>query len=363
MSFFFIKKRKNSPSSDASESESHPLNTRFLDPKTPTMTFQTVYTTLLALATLTAGLRAEPAMRNINDLKSLQNKITQVAKKVMPSTVSLFSASNGASGSGVIVSPDGLILTAGHVVRGAEEMTVVFPDGKQAQGKVLGANYTRDEAMVKIIDKGTWPYVELGHSKQLQTGDYVVALGHAGGYNPVRTPPVRFGRVISTAPDGFLNTDCTLIGGDSGGPLFDLNGRVIAIHSSIGYSLNINNHTGIDGFRKDWERLKNGETWGRLGGSALDDPDNPIIGIFTQPSRGGGIVIQHVIKGGPAFRAGLRRGDIIRSINNQDVRNSRRLNAIIFHFKPGDTVNIQVVRGNTLLTRPVKLGRRGDFTP
>lgn len=307
------------------------------------------------------GLHAESSVRSIHDLKKLQTSINKVVQKAQPATVSIFSAKNGASGSGVIVSSDGLILTAGHVVRGAEEMTVIFSDGKQAHAKVLGANYTRDSAMLQITDQGSWPYVSLGHSKGLQTGDLVIALGHAGGYDPVRSAPVRFGRVISTSPNGFFNTNCTLIGGDSGGPLFDLNGRLIAIHSSIGYSLKINNHTGIDHFIKDWHKLKNGDTWGQLGGNSLDDPDNPVLGIYTIPTRSGGIAIEHVIKGGPASKAGLRRGDIIRSINDQYIRNPRRLNAIIFQFNAGDTVKIQITRGKETITQLVTLGRRGDF--
>jgi len=329
------------------------------------MNFRLVRLGLAALITLTSmtGLHAEPSVRSIQDLKKLQTTINKVVKKVQPATVSIFSAKNGASGSGVIVSSDGLILTAGHVARGAEEMTVIFPDGKQAHAKVLGANYSRDSAMIQITDQGSWPYVSLGYSKGLKTGDLVIALGHAGGYDPVRSAPVRFGRVISTSPNGFINTDCSLIGGDSGGPLFDMHGRLIAIHSSIGYSLKINNHTGIDGFRQDWHKLKNGDTWGQLGGNSLDDPDNPVIGIFTVPTRSGGVAIEQDIKGGPAFKAGLRRGDIIRSINNQYVRNSRRLNAIIFQFNAGDTVKIRITRGNETITRLVTLGRRGDFKP
>ena len=333
------------------------------------MNIRLVLTTCSIALILISGLCAESPVQNIHDLKNLQAKIHKVVKKVQPATVSVFSPENGASGSAVIVNSSGLILTAGHVVRGAEEMTVIFADGAQTKAKVLGANYTRDTAMLQITEPGPWPFARLGHSRNLNTGDLVIALGHAGGYDPVRSAPVRFGRIISTSNDGFFNTDCALIGGDSGGPLFDLDGRVIGIHSSIGYSIKINNHTGIDGFREDWTKLKSGETWGQLGGKSqlggrtMDNPNNPVIGILTALGENGGIAIQHIIKGGPAFKAGLLRGDIIRSINGKYIRNPRRLYAIIFQFKPGDTVNIQVIRDNKILTRRLTLGRRGDFAP
>lgn len=229
---------------------------------------------LVVVYTLLAGMtgQAAPAVSSISELKSLESKLHTVVEKVLPATVSLFSTTNGASGSGVIVSGDGLILTAGHVVQDLEEMTIVFPNGKQASGKVLGANYTRDIAMLQLLGPKPargWPHADPGESKDLAPGDLVIAFGHAGGYDPVRTPPVRFGRVMATGPDQFFTTDCALIGGDSGGPLFDLDGRVIGIHSSIGESLAANNHAGIEGFRQDWEKLLRGETWGRLGGNSL----------------------------------------------------------------------------------------------
>ncbi|WP_435896146.1 S1C family serine protease [Oceaniferula spumae] len=316
---------------------------------------------LISLAAL-SGLHAAPTITSIDELKALQSKIKLVSQKVMPATVSLFSAKNGASGSGVIVSEDGLILTAGHVVRGAEEMTVIMPDGKQANGKVLGANYTRDSAMIQIIDgQKKWPYAEVGNSKDLSVGDLVIAIGHAGGYDAVRTPPVRFGRMVARGSNSFITTDCTLIGGDSGGPLFDLEGRVIGIHSSIGNSLSANNHASIEGFIEDWDKLKDGKTWGRLGGGSMDDPDSPVIGVLTGDSERGGIAIRNVFGGGPAADAGLRDGDVILSINGRRVTNLRALHAEIFRHKPGDVILVRVARGEENITRKVKLGRRGDF--
>jgi len=312
------------------------------------------------------GAQAAPTMHSIEDLKSVQSKINKVVTKVLPATVSLFSARNGASGSGVIINKGGLILTAGHVVRGAEEMTIVFPDGKQARGKVLGANYTRDSAMIQIINQpktGSWPYAEVGTSKTLTTGDLVVALGHAGGFDPVRTPPVRFGRVITHQSNKFLSTDCALIGGDSGGPLFDLDGKVIGIHSSIGTDLSSNNHAGIEGFHQDWKKLQAGKTWGSLGGSNLGDPDSPVIGIDAADAPRGGTSILHVYPGSPASKAGLRVGDVIRTIGGRNIRNLRVLNAAIAEYKPGQSIKIRITRGKESLLRNLILGRRGDFTP
>ena len=335
---------------------------------TKPMMFATIFApAMLAIQPLAAA----PSPQNISQLKSLEQKVTGVVQKVLPATISLFSTKSGASGSGVVVSKDGLILTAGHVVRGSDEMTVVFPNGKQATGKVLGANYTRDTAMIQIMDpKPTfgWPHAGIGKSRKLDSGDLVIALGHAGGYDPVRTPPVRFGRVIAQGQDHFLSTDCTLIGGDSGGPLFDLNGSVVGIHSSIGESLSSNNHAGITGVLQDWKKLEKGETWGRLGGSSLlDNPDAPVIGIITgRPSKSdirSGISIRHVFEGGPAGKAGLRAGDIINNINDKNIPDLRTLHIVIAQHEPGETITIRLIRGQNRLTRKLTLGRRGDIIP
>ncbi|MCX6865004.1 MAG: trypsin-like peptidase domain-containing protein [Verrucomicrobia bacterium] len=230
--------------------------------------------------------QAREPSRNLQDLVQLESKVAAVSRKVAPATVALLSEQTGSSGSGVVASEDGLILTAAHVVQGADALLVVFPDGKQVQGKVLGANYSKDIAMVKITGPGKWPYATLGASKSLEAGDWVIALGHSAGFDAGRSPPVRFGRVISKGPGNFLTTDCTLIGGDSGGPLFDLNGNIIGIHSSIGQSLTNNNHAGSDGFRDDWDRILAGETWGALSMNPFANPEMPVLGIGMAMMRG-----------------------------------------------------------------------------
>ena len=253
--------------------------------------FQGVSGAVLAAASLCPAGAKDP-VGTIGDVRKLEERIAAVAKKAMSATVALISEDSGASGSGVITTPDGLILTAAHVIEGAESVMVVFPDGKQVTGKVLGANLSKDIGLVKIEEKGPWPYMERGTSKPLEAGDWVIAMGHSAGFDAARTPPVRFGRVVSDGPGNFLTTDCTLIGGDSGGPLYDLDGKVVGINSSIGQSLKNNNHAGVDGFKEDWDRLLAGEVWGELQMNPFLNPERPFLGIgLGPPVRGGGVVV------------------------------------------------------------------------
>jgi len=311
---------------------------------------------------LAQPLHARDATATLQELAKLETKVEQVSRRVMPSTVALIAERTGSSGSGVVATEDGLILTAAHVVQGADTLVVVFPNGKQVQGKVLGANYSRDIAMVQIADAGKWPCVTLGNSKPLQAGDWVIALGHSAGFDAARTPPVRFGRVISKGPGNFLTTDCTLIGGDSGGPLFDLDGRVIAIHSSIGQSLSNNNHAGIDGVREDWTRLKAGETWGELTLNPFANPEMPVLGIGMAAMRGvEGVIVDTVVPRSPAAAAGVRPGDLIISIDGSEVADAKELLTILAKKQAGDVVKIGVTRDRKNLEMDVTLKRRNEL--
>ncbi|MES2921209.1 MAG: trypsin-like peptidase domain-containing protein [Verrucomicrobiota bacterium] len=309
----------------------------------------------LAGICLSAFLQASEPVRDLADLVNLESKVAAVSKKVMPATVALLAEKTGSSGSGVITTADGLILTAAHVVQGAEELEVVFPNGEQVTGKVLGANYSKDIAMVQIVGKGPWPFAEKGASKSLVAGDWVVALGHSAGFDAGRTPPVRFGRVVSKGPGNFLTTDCTLIGGDSGGPLFDLDGKIVGINSSIGVSLTNNNHAGIDGFKDDWDRIRAGEAWGKLSMNPLANPEMPVLGIVMGLSRGvKGVPIEAVAPRSPAAAAGVRAGDVIQTLDSSPVRDGSKLQVMLAKRQPGDTVNLGILRdGKTL---EVKVG-------
>lgn len=316
---------------------------------------------LLFVCALSVALGREP-LRTPADLQDLQERVRTVSERVLPATVALLSEQTGSSGSGVIASQDGLILTAAHVVQGAEKMLVVFPDGKQTQGSVLGANYSRDIAMVQLDGKGEWPFVNLGESKSLQAGDWVVALGHSKGFDAARTPPVRFGRVISRGPGNFVTTDCTLIGGDSGGPLFDLEGRLVAIHSSIGKSLANNNHAGIDGFREDWDRMLEGEAWGELSLNPFANPEMPVLGIGMGLKRSvRGVVVETVVPRSPAAAAGMRIGDVIVSMEGAPVRDGAELLRLLAKRQAGDKVKVGLIRDRNAHEVTVTLQKRNEL--
>jgi len=216
---------------------------------------------LLAPAPVLAAADEPPvaAPKDVGELRALEARVQEVVEQVLPATVGV--QIGHARGSGVIVSPDGYVMTAGHVVgKPGQSVTFILPDGKTVKGKTLGLFKNADAGLMKIEDKGEWPYVEKGHSADLRPGQWCVAVGHPLGYQKGRPPVVRVGRVLR-ARDNAIQTDCPLVGGDSGGPLFDLEGRVIGINSRIGGGMHMNYHVSVDVFHDVWDRLAKGDAW------------------------------------------------------------------------------------------------------
>ncbi len=235
------------------------------------LAFSTLY---LLAATLGLGLAfvrpiAAKDPSTVPALKRVEAKSQAVAAKALAATVGIINQSlaGGAhmgEGSGVVVSEEGLILTAGHVMgQAGAELTIIFPDGRRCTAKALGANFSRDSGVAKIVEPGKYPHVEIGNSGDLKPGGWCMALGHPGGVQQGRTPPIRLGRILVGGKyASFIVSDATVISGDSGGPLFDLEGRVIGIHSNIGMSVNQNQHVPIDVYRDQWADLLAGKTFG-----------------------------------------------------------------------------------------------------
>jgi S1-C subfamily serine protease len=195
---------------------------------------------------------------SVADLRAIEQHVTKLVEQVLPATVAL--QVGRAQASGVIVSADGYILTAAHVIeRPGRSVTVIFSNGRTAQGKTLGMNPQVDGGLVQITDQGPWPFAPIApHDVTPKPGDWCLALGHPGGFQPRRSPPVRLGRVIDT-DRAIIRTDCTITMGDSGGPLFDMEGRVIGIHSRIADETTINLHVPAATYQDAWDVLKAGE--------------------------------------------------------------------------------------------------------
>ena len=319
---------------------------------------QRFFLLLCCLGALVGTSAADP----LKALKERERKVKAIVSEVMPSVVAVVGLKKPATGSGVIVSEDGLILTAGHVTEAAgEELTIYFPDGRSVKGKSLGFNLSRDAGLAQITEEGKWPYVKMGDSEKAELGDWVVAMGHPGGFDLHRSPPIRLGRLVSLGEMGMLGTDCTLVGGDSGGPLFNLDGEVIGIHSSIGGSLAENRHVPSAVFRKGWDRLLAGERWGNLGMMATGiDPDRPMLGVqmSEEESR---VVISGLLPNSPAMRSGLREGDIILEVDNMKSEQMSEVVDYVSSRKPGDKVELLVLRGGDERKFSVELARWEDL--
>ncbi len=195
----------------------------------------------------------------LTDLKAIESQVQATVKKVMPAVVGV--RIPPAVGSGVIISEDGIVMTAAHVSgKPGQAVQFIFADGKTAKGITLGACNSADASLMKITDPGKWPTAPIGAAAAVKQGSWVVAMGHPLGYRPGRPPVVRLGR-IAEKTDGMLKTDCPLISGDSGGPLFDLEGRVIAINSRIVTGVEVNLHVPSEVFQGFWDRLLKSEVF------------------------------------------------------------------------------------------------------
>jgi serine protease Do len=289
---------------------------------------------------------------SLEDLRAIEAHVKTVVERVLPCTVGIRLGPN--QGSGVIVSKDGFVLTAGHVSGQPDrDVQIILPSGKKLKGKTLGANRGIDSGLIKIIDAGDWPFVEMAQSKPLKKGQWCLATGHPNGYQNGRAPVVRLGRVLEVTKS-HIRTDCALVGGDSGGPLFDMHGRVIGIHSRIGNSLASNIHVPVDTYRESWDRLAKGEVWG---GGLLGTATDAYLGVRLDPEAKN-CKISVVAEGSPAEKAGLKVNDIVLSADGKKVSTGEEFRSFLSNKKPGVQLTLQVRRGEETITLKVTVGKR-----
>jgi serine protease Do len=277
----------------------------------------------------------------------MERHVKALAARVSPAVVEV-QVGNG-SGSGVVISADGLVLTAGHVCGGPDRnVRFTFPDGKTARGKTVGRDLESDTGLMRITDRGTWPHAAMGDLAQARVGDWVLALGHPGGFDLRRSLVVRLGRIIRFAP-GALQTDCTISPGDSGGPLLDMHGRVIGIHSAISTSMADNFHVAVSEFYDNWAVLAKATS-----GDVLVSAPRAYVGA-SGVNDAAGCRLTVVDENSPASRAGLKAGDVVLKVNGRAIRVAAAFRRWMDEAKPGETLNIEVKRDEEVLSLKLKL--------
>ncbi|MBM4071080.1 MAG: PDZ domain-containing protein [Planctomycetes bacterium] len=287
------------------------------------------------------------APESLEDLRAIQGHVRNVLSRVTASTVGV--RMGPSFGSGVIINKEGVVLTAGHVSGTAgRDVEIILHDGTRLKGKTLGVDKDRDSGLIQITESGAWTYADMGKSAGMKRGQWCVAIGHPGGFRPGRTPVVRLGRLLNS--DKYLQTDCAIVGGDSGGPLFDMDGKVIGIHSRISEPLTVNLHVPIDTYRDTWEKLVKGEVWG--GPKAV-----AYMGIQLDPDAKNCRVAE-VSPGSPADKAALKVDDVLLAFDGKKVASINELGTLLRGKRPGNEVVLQVRRGAETLMLRLVLGKR-----
>ena len=287
-----------------------------------------------------------PTPSSLAELKDLNNRVKALVAKVRPAIVQV------SGGSGVVVSADGLVMSVAHVGDHAGRPVVfIFSDGRRARGVTLGNDKAGDAGLMRITDRGNWPHVDVAKPEDIGLGEWCVAVSYPISFDrQQRHLSVRLGRVYRHDPVD-VNSDCTIMGGDSGGPLFDMQGRVIGISSTCGNSILENRHVAIDRFQRFWDRLLKGEDL-----EDLEPGYGATLGVTSDPevdaARFG-----DVKPGGPAAMAGAKVGDVVTKFAGKEIRMFHDLTAEVRQHKPGEKLDVELHRGDEVLKISVTLGK------
>ncbi|MGS5089258.1 DegQ family serine endoprotease [Hydrogenophaga sp. A37] len=269
-------------------------------------------------------------------------------------------------GSGFVVSADGLILTNAHVVRDASEVIVKLTDRREFKAKVLGSDPKTDVAVLKIEAKDL-PTVPLGSARDLKVGEWVLAIGSPFGFENSVSAGVVSAKGRSLPEDSFvpfIQTDVAVNPGNSGGPLFNSRGEVVGINSQIysqsggyqglSFAIPIELATQV----KDQIVATGKASHARLGVSVQEV--NQTLADSFKLDKPEGALVSSVEPGGPADKAGLKSGDVIRQVNGQRIVASGDLPALIGQSTPGSQVALEVWRQGRVETLNAKLGDASD---
>lgn len=274
------------------------------------------------------------------------------------------------SGSGVIMSPQGHILTNNHVIQGAGAIEVALADGRQATAKVIGTDPDTDLAVLQI-DLKDLPTITLGHSEEANVGDVVLAIGNPFGVGQTVTMGIisALGRnsVGINTYENFIQTDAAVNPGNSGGALVDANGNLLGINSAIysqnGGSLGIGFAIPVSTIKMVMEAIiTDGQVVRGYLGISPEDITQEMAESFNIKQTKGSIVAA-VVRGGPADQAGVKPGDICIAIDGKAFSNSREMMNQIAQLKPNSKAKLTLVRQSNEMQLDIVVGKRPPFKP
>jgi serine protease Do len=269
-----------------------------------------------------------------------------------------------ALGSGFVISEDGFIVTNNHVIEGADQINIEFFDGKRLEAKLVGTDPKTDIAVLKVEGEDL-PFVEFGDSDQMRVGDWVMAMGNplGQGFSVSAGIISARGRELSGTYDDFLQTDAAINKGNSGGPLFNLDGQVVGVNTAIlspsGGSIGIGFSMASNVVSKVVDQLREfGETRRGWLGVKIQNV-TPELAESMGLSISAGALITDVPEG-PARDAGLEAGDVIVSFDGQDIADVRDLTRTVADSPFGQEVTVGILRDGKTMEMPVTLGRREE---
>lgn len=268
-------------------------------------------------------------------------------------------------GSGVIVSPQGYILTNNHVIEEADAINVSLPDGRKAVAKVVGTDPDTDLAVIKI-DLPDLPAIVFGQTDQASVGDVVLAIGNPFGVGQTVTMGIisALGRndVGINTYENFIQTDAAVNPGNSGGALIDVDGNLIGVNSAIfsssGGSLGIGFAIPVSTIKSVMESIiNNGQVVRGWIGVEPQDITAEMAESFNI-KQASGAIIAGVVRGGPADNAGVRPGDIVLAVADKTVANRNEILNVIAQLKPNSKAKFKILRRTTELTLDIVVGKR-----
>lgn len=306
-----------------------------------------------------------------------------LAEKLTPSVVNISSFSqseteNGEGntllseslGSGFIIDGNGYIITNNHVVDKAESISITLSDNTKTEARVIGKDPKTDLALIKIETKRPLNAVKFGDSDKIRVGDWVLAIGNPFGLGSSVTAGIvsAKSRDIESGPyDSFIQTDASINQGNSGGPMFNLQGEVIGISSAIFSTTGASQGVGfaIPANLAGWvisQLKKHGEVKRGWIGIKIQ-PNTPEIADSLGISANQGVVVSGITEQGPAQKAGLQAGDIVLSFNRQPIDNTKNLSRLIAETKIGTPAPIEIWRSGQKQTLTVPIELMPEETP